>query len=459
MQLAMCEVRESVRLRDVAQDDLAHQAAHDSLTQLANRARALEMIEAGLSRAQRSGGLVGLLFVDLDHFKSINDTYGHAAGDEVLRETARRMRVEVRAGDTVGRLGGDEFVICVEAPDSEAAVVGLAERLVSAISAPVRIAGSALVVTASIGVAVVRDGATDADLLLYEADTAAYRAKAQGRGRAEIFDEALRREHQARIELEAAIRTGLDEGQFLLHYQPIVEVVSRSTVGYEALVRWNRPGHGLVQPDDFIPTAELSNLICDLGRWVLREATSQLAEWSATHLTDVTVAVNVSGRQLASTGIVADVVAALEAADLSADRLVLEITETVLVDQPMALAHLRSLQELGVAISIDDFGTGYTSIGQMQNLSVDTLKIDRSLLASSAPGAGELVRLVVHAAHAFGLKVVGEGVEQENQLVSLERSECDFAQGFLFARPQPASRLTTGIDRPETPLALVELPD
>lgn len=249
------------------------------------------------------------------------------------------------------------------------------------------------------------------------------------------------------MDLEAAIRTGLNEGQFVLHYQPIVDVVSRDTASYEALVRWDRPGHGLVQPDEFIPTAELSNLICDLGRWVLHEATGQLAEWNRAHAGSLTVAVNISGRHLATAGIVADVARALETAHLPADRLVLEITETVLVDQPMALAHLGALQELGVGISIDDFGTGYTSIGRLQNLSVDTLEIDRSLVASSAPGAGELVRLVVHAAHAFGLTVVGEGVEHEAQLGSLVKAGCDFAQGFLFARPQPPSGLTTIADR------------
>ncbi|OIQ88761.1 cyclic di-GMP phosphodiesterase Gmr [mine drainage metagenome] len=442
MQLAMREVRASSDQRDIAQGDLAHQAAHDSLTQLANRAHAVQMIEAALNRAQRSGSLVGLLFVDLDHFKTVNDTHGHAAGDDVLRETARRMQDNVRAGDTVGRLGGDEFVVLVEAPDTEADVVGLAERLVSAISAPVRTGGREVVVTASIGVAVVRDGGTDADVLLYEADAAAYRAKAQGRGRAEIFDDALRREHLARVELEAAMRTALELRQFVLYYQPIVEVLSRGTAGYEALVRWNRPGHGLVGPDEFIPTAELSNLICDLGRWVLGEATRQLAAWNTTHPGDLTVAVNISGRHLASTEILSDVTRALDAAGLPADRLVLEITETVLVDQPMALVHLSALQELGVGISIDDFGTGYTSIGQMQNLSVDSIKIDRSLVASADPGADELVRLVVHAAHAFGLTVVGEGVELETQLASLEQVQCDFAQGFLFARPQPAGGLT-----------------
>ncbi|OIQ81489.1 cyclic di-GMP phosphodiesterase Gmr [mine drainage metagenome] len=411
------------------------------------------MIEAALNRAQRAGSLVGLLFVDLDHFKTVNDTLGHAAGDEVLRETARRMRGTARAGDTVGRLGGDEFVVLVEAPDSEADVIGLAERLVSAISAPVRTGGREVVVTASIGVAVVRDGDTDADLLLYEADAAAYRAKARGRGRAEIFDDALRREHLARVELEADIRTGLDLGQFVLYYQPIVEVVSRGTASYEALVQWKRPGHGLVGPEEFIATAELSNLICDLGRWVLGEATRQIAEWNTTRASDLTVAVKISARHLASAEILSDVTSALDAARLPADRLVLEVTETMLVDQPMALAHLRALQELGVEISIDDFGTGYTSIGQMQDLSVDSIKIDRSLVASSDPGADELVRLVIHAAHAFGLTVVGEGVELETQLTSLEQAQCDFAQGFLFAHPQPASGLAFGLESPSEPVA------
>jgi diguanylate cyclase (GGDEF)-like protein len=443
MYVAMQAVRASTRQRDRLQDDLVHQAAHDSLTQLVNRAHAVEMIEAALNRGQRSGSLVGLLFVDLDHFKVVNDTHGHAAGDEVLREMARRMRGKVRAGDTVGRLGGDEFVVLVEVPDSEVALVDLAERLVTAISAPVRTGGRDVVISASIGVAVARDGRTDADQLLHDADAAAYRAKAAGRGRAEIFDEDLRRELHERTVLEAAIRTGLDQGQFVLYYQPIVQVASRGIAGYEALVRWNRPGQGVVQPDGFIPTAERSNLICDLGRWVLLEATRQLAQWIAAGAEDMTVAVNISGRHLANAGIVADVAAALEAAHLPADRLVLEITETVLVDQPTATAHLHALRELGVGLSIDDFGTGYTSIGQLQNLSVDALKIDRSLVASLDPGAAELVRLLVHAAHTFGLTVVGEGVELETQLGSLEQSGCDFAQGFLLARPQPASSITT----------------
>ncbi|PVU81173.1 hypothetical protein DDP54_17710 [Cellulomonas sp. WB94] len=442
MSLAGQAVQASTAQSDRLRDDLTHRAAYDSLTELANRARALDIVEAALHRGRRSASSVGLLIVNLDHFRTVNDAHGHAVGDGVLRELARRMRRSVSAGDTVGRLGGNEFVVVVEALDSEAALVALAQRLVTAIAEPVRAGAVDVVVSASIGVALVRDGSTDADQLLRGADAALHRAKAAGRGRAEVFDDGLRRELHERALLEQALRASLVDDDLELHYQPIVGVTTGRVEGYEALVRWQRPGHGMVPPDDFIPTVELSDLICDLGRWVLREATRQLAEWTA-RWPDVcgrmTVAVNISGRHLASAGIVTDVVAALAAAELAADRLVLEITETVLVDQPTADAHMRALRALGVAVSIDDFGTGYTSISQLQHLRADILKIDRSLVESSASGTIELVRLVIHAAHAFGLTVVAEGVETEAQLSALTLAGCDTAQGYLFARPAPAT--------------------
>jgi diguanylate cyclase (GGDEF)-like protein len=453
MHAAIQQVTASRAQRDRLQDALEHQAGHDSLTTLANRARVLELIEAGLHRGQRSGALVGLLFVDLDHFKAVNDTHGHRAGDDVLRETAARMRSLVRTGDTVGRLGGDEFVVLVESLTSdERGPVELAERLIAAISMPVRTGGHDVMIGASIGVAINRDGGTDAAALLHEADAAAYRAKAAGRGRVEVFDDALRRQLHDRAELEEAIRTGLDDREFALHYQPVVDLAGGTVLGYEALIRWHRPGHGLVAPDAFIPTAEKSTLICHLGRWVLGEATRQLAQWLAERPDGdqgTTVAVNVSGRHLASASIVSDVTGALHASGLPAGNLVLEITETVLLDEPAATPHLRALRALGVRISIDDFGTGYTSIGQLQHLHADTLKIDKSLVGSTSPGAAELVELVVRAAHAFGLNVVAEGVEREDQLSALHHARCDSAQGYLFARPQPAMG---GIDVPGRPV-------
>ncbi|MCB2176897.1 MAG: EAL domain-containing protein [Actinomycetales bacterium] len=436
MYLSAREIEAAAAARDLARSHLAHQAAHDSLTELANRAHAVELIELALSRAGRSGALVGLLFIDLDDFKAVNDTHGHAAGDEVLREAARRMRERARAGDTVGRLGGDEFVVLVEGPADEESLVDLAERMLAALRRPVAVGTREVVVGASIGVAVARGPGADAGVLLHEADAAAYRAKARGRGRVEIFDDQLRREHRARVELEQAIRAGLDRGEFLVHYQPIVDVVSGAVVCVEALLRWERPGHGLVPPDEFIPTAEMSCLICDLDRWVLQEATARAASWGGPGA-GVAVAVNLSARHLADPDVVSDVVSALAGSGLDARRLVLEITETVLVDQPSVVARLRELRALGVAVSIDDFGTGYTSIAQLQHLAADSLKIDRSLVAAEDPASAALVRLVVDAGHAFGLAVIGEGVEQVGHLEALRRSGCDLAQGYLFARPGP----------------------
>jgi len=447
MYAAIQEIVASNLQRDQLQDDLVHQAAHDSLTLLANRVRVLELVTAALHRGQRSGTPVGLLFIDLDGFKAVNDSFGHRSGDDVLRETATRLRTLVRAGDTVGRLGGDEFVVLVEPLDSAAELLDLADRLIAAVAAPIETAGGRVTVGASIGVAVSLDGSTDAGQLLHHADIAAYRAKAGGRGRAEVFDDALRHELDERAALEAAIEVALATDEFLLHYQPVVNLLTGAVHGYEALIRWERPGHGLVPPDSFIPVAERSNLICDIDRWVLRHALRQLREWtraSPEQYAGVTLAVNISGRHLASPSIVPDVVTALEEAGVAPTQLVLEITETVLVDEPGAVSHLRALRALGVVISIDDFGTGYTSIGQLQHLDVDVLKIDRSFIGSHSPGTHELVTLMINAAHAFGLHVVAEGVEDDEQLAPLRHMLCDSGQGYLFGRPAPAAAITAG---------------
>ncbi|GHE14535.1 putative bifunctional diguanylate cyclase/phosphodiesterase [Klenkia taihuensis] len=433
----------SVRQREELQSALAHQAAHDPLTDLPNRAQARALTAAALNRARRSGEMVGLLFVDLDGFKAVNDGYGHACGDEVLREVARRLRGQLRGGDVVCRLGGDEFVVLVEPVEVEADLVELAERLIATVARPITAQGHRVAVGASIGVAVSRDAGIDADALFAEADTAAYRAKAHGRGRAEVFDDALRAQLTERAELERAIAAGLGSGEFEVHYQPVMDVGTSAVAGYEALVRWNRPGHGVVPPDEFIPVAETSRLVCDLDRWVLGQATAQLAAWrtaaggAADH---VTMAVNLSGRNLTDRRVVDDVAAALERTGLPADRLVLEVTETVLVDDPVAAEHLAALRRLGASVAIDDFGTGYTSIGQLRDLPVDTLKIDRSFVGSAEPGHDQLVALMIRAAHTFGLTVVAEGVEDLAQLGRLQDERCDHAQGWWFGRALPADR-------------------
>jgi diguanylate cyclase (GGDEF)-like protein len=440
---SVASIIKAINDREHAQHELAHRAAHDALTELPNRARALVLIEQALHRAQRSSSKTALMFIDLDHFKAVNDNFGHAAGDEVLQNVASRMLEVVRDGDSVARLGGDEFVILLENASAEADIVKLAERVVAEVSGEIVIDTRAVRIGASVGLAFCHDGYVDADRLLHEADAAAYRAKSAGRGRVDVFDDGLRAELKERADLEQAIATGLDSGEFLLYYQEVIDLDSGRTSGVEALIRWNRADHGLVPPDEFIPIAEQSSLINDIGRWVLREATLQLARWEAADPTtaDVTVAVNISGRHLAGNELLADVTHALAASGVDPRRLVIELTETVLVDNPMATRNMNALRAMGVQIAIDDFGTGFTSIGQLPRLPVDTLKIDRSFVSSADPAHQELVRLIVSAAHAFGLSVVAEGIEFQDQADRLRAAAVECGQGFLFARPQPAAAL------------------
>ncbi|RBY74934.1 GGDEF domain-containing protein [Blastococcus sp. TF02-09] len=431
---------DSVRDREELQTALAHQAAHDPLTDLPNRTQARALTVAALHRGRRSGTMTGLLFVDLDGFKSVNDRHGHASGDTVLRVIGDRLRSALRPGDVVCRLGGDEFVVVVEGVVAERDLVELAERLITTVSRPVRRSGAEFRVGASVGIAVTQDGGIDADALFAEADAAVYRAKERGRGRVELFDETLRAQLSAHTDLETALSAGLAAGEFQVHYQPVVALDSGRLDGFEALVRWDRPGSGPVPPSEFIPVAESSTLICDLDRWVLHEATRQLAEWRRTDpaAAGLTVAVNISGRHLADPRVVRDVTDALLASALPPELLVVEVTETVLVNEPAAYGHLVALRELGVAVAIDDFGTGYTSIGQLAGMPVDTLKIDRSFISSGSSGHAELVALMIRAAHTFGLTVVAEGVEEDAQLAWLRDQRCDFAQGYLLSRPLPA---------------------
>jgi diguanylate cyclase (GGDEF)-like protein len=440
---------EAIHDRDAARTDLDYRTAHDSLTGLINRAQALATAERSLHRAQRAGAMTAVMFVDLDHFKAVNDTLGHEAGDAVLVRCARRMTDVVRGGDTVARLGGDEFVILLEDINDETDVVKLAERVVRTLAAPIQLGHRQLHVGASVGVAICTDGYIDAGRLLSEADAAAYQAKKDGRGRYSIFNDALREEMARRAALDLAIADGLTRGEFVLYYQPVVDLRTGQPQGVEALIRWNRPGHGLVPPNEFIPSAETSALINDIGRWTLFEATAQLTRWDqAIGTNNLTVGVNISGRHLCSDDLLNDVKNALDAAGLAPNRLIVELTETVLVENMSAASNLMALRELGVQVAIDDFGTGFTSIGQLLRLPIDTLKIDRSFVASTDPAHQELVQLMARAAHAFGLHVIAEGVEDATQLGNLANCAVEAAQGFHFARPQAA----------DDALALMRLP-
>jgi diguanylate cyclase (GGDEF)-like protein len=425
------------RERRHVEDELAYQAAHDSLTGLPNRAESMRLIQAGLSRAQRSGATVGLLFVDLDGFKAINDSLGHRAGDEVLRNVAHRMREEVRAGDVVGRLGGDEFVVLLEPLDADVSAVSTAERLVQAIGVPVALSdGRQVGIGASVGVAISQDGSTDPDLLLHEADVAVYRAKQTGRGRTEVFDQRLRRELRERAVVEAGVVGAIQNDELVVHYQPIVDVQTQEVLGYEALVRWRRPDGKLVAPAEFILIAEQSDLICDLDTWVLQRATQQLAAWNERlGRSTLFIAVNVSGRHIIRPRLRDDVGAALQASGIEPRQLVLEVTETALIDDSLALTNLETLRRTGVSISIDDFGSGYNSIARLEQLPVDIVKVDSRFLSRGGPSTNKLLRLIVQAAHAFGLPVVAEGVEHHFELEMLQSIECESAQGYYLGRP------------------------
>lgn len=456
MAYAISEVRTTTRQRDDLQDELFHQAAHDQLTGLFSRAYLLRLIEGALSRGQCAGRSTGLVLVNLDRFTTINDEWGPTTGDEVLRETARRIRTTVGAHHPVARLGDDQFVVLVETVDAVDETPVVAHEILGALAAPHVVSGSTITTACSIGLSVSLDIGTDADGLLHQAMIASHRAKASGAGAIEVFDHHMRREIAQRAEVETAVRRAMVDGDLELHYQPVVRVDTREITGYEALVRWSREDAVLL-PADFIPIAERSDLICDIGRWVLHEATSRLAAWSdldVERFGHLTVAVNISGRHLADRRIVDDVAQALLASGLDPSRLAVEVTETVMVDVPHATTQLDALRDLGVSVSLDDFGTGYTSIGQLRQLPIDTLKIDKVFLDTADPGWSELVALITAAAHACGMQVVAEGVEHQEQLDVLIQLDCDLAQGYLFAPPLPAGEaLRHAPDRIVDPLS------
>jgi diguanylate cyclase (GGDEF)-like protein len=437
----------TVREREELRRRLSHQAAHDGLTGLVNRAEIERRLVSALARAERDGTIVGVLFVDLDRFKECNDRLGHAAGDHVLRVVAERMLEEVRRGDTVGRLGGDEFVVVIEATSHGRLIMEIAQRIVAALGRPIEYEGQLARIGGSVGLSLCQEGPADAEQLLHEADSAVYQAKAAGGGVVVVYDELLRKKLRQEQDLEAGLAAALAREEFVLYYQPIVDVANERLRGFEALIRWERPGVGLVTPNDFIPVAENSELIIDIGRWALGEATRQLVAWSAEPgLSGLDVSVNLSGRHLINPCVPGDVRTALENSGLDPGRLIVEITETAPMNSLVAVDHLRELSRLGVRIALDDFGTGHTSINQLLNLPIDIVKIDRSFVSGhgatirSERGSRSVAELLIQMAHGLNLTVVAEGVEQDGQLAGLVDSQCDDAQGFLFSRPLPAAQ-------------------
>jgi diguanylate cyclase (GGDEF)-like protein/PAS domain S-box-containing protein len=438
------DVTERVQL----EDELTRQAFHDGLTDLANRALFRDRLDQALARSARSQEPLAVLLVDLDGFKQVNDSLGHGAGDQLLQEVASRFTRVTRPADTLARLGGDEFALLLEDTREEAAV-GVARRLLELVSEPVSIAGRELALGASIGIVIHDDQSADGEDLVRHADVAMYAAKEAGRGRYEVFRFDMAREFGELLGLEHELRLGLERGEFRVHYQPEVALGTSAIVGVEALLRWHSPTRGEVPPARFIPVAEASGLILQLGEFVLREACMQTASWQRDGLVaePFVTWVNLSGRQL-SAGIDVLVGEVLDDTGLAASYLGLEVTETAIVKEGPAGERARvALQELhdnGVKIAIDDFGTGVSSLAQLQRFPVDIIKVDRSFVqvaAHDSKGAA-IAANVVSLAHALGLLAVAEGIESEEQLASMRELDCDLAQGFLFARPVPAAELS-----------------
>ncbi len=436
----------SIVERDSLQQRLVHQATHDALTGLHNRAAAIEFLDQALARASRSSEPVAVLFVDLDDFKRANDTHGHAVGDAILREIARRMSDAARRGDFLARLGGDEFVVIAESIGDGSEATAIAARLVEAASEPVEVGEVRVAVGACVGIAFALDGAADdPSQLLARADLAVYRAKHSGNSRVEIYDESMQRALLERAEIEQDLHGALDAGGdgLFLHYQPVIDATSGKLTSVEALVRWNRPGHGLCQPNDFIPAAEASDLIIRLDCWVIEAALTQLDRWRRSGLGDLSVAVNISGRHLLSGTLIDHVSGVLAARRIEPNRLILELTETVLLaDLPTVAVEMERLRSLGIRVAIDDFGTGYTSLAHLQHLTVDEIKIDRSFI-QQLPGGRDssLVRMVTELGHHLGVQIVAEGVETDDQLAALREVGCDSLQGFLIGRPLTVENL------------------
>lgn len=422
---------------------LAHQTSHDQLTGLPNRLMVLERIADSLNRSVRQGVGVAVLLIDLDRFKVVNESIGHAHGDELLRQVAQRLTDAMRPGDTLGRFGGDEFmVVCPRVRDVD--VAGrIATRFLGALKEPVHLADAEVHVTASIGIAFDTSGGSTPESLVRHADVAMYRAKAQGRNQHVVFHEQVDIEAVERLALEQALRTAVDEGQFELHFQPVVRLQDGRMSHVEALVRWQRPGHGIVMPGSFIPLAEETGLIVPMGWWVLEEACRQAAAWPALPDGDeVEIAVNLSAHQLAAPDLLEVVGGALERSGLPPQRLCFEVTESALVhDVDMAKAALQALKTLGVRIAIDDFGTGYATLDYVRHFSMaDYLKIDRSFVEGVERAGSEeaaIVSAAISLAKSLGFTAVAEGVETLFQMEALRALECDLAQGFLFSRPVP----------------------
>ncbi len=427
--------------RKRAEAQITSLAYQDTLTGLPNRLLFADRLTLAMAQAARRSRRLGVLFLDIDRFKVINDSLGHSVGDRLLKALARRLASMVRDEDTVARLGGDEFILLL--PDASTAedVVGVAKKILESVRKPIRIDESELFVTASIGISLYPDDGTDPDALVKNADTAMYRAKEQGRDNVSVYAAAMNATAIERLEMENGFRKAIARDELVVYYQPILELSTGRPLGVEALLRWRRPGVGIVSPHDFIPMAEATGLILSIGPWLFKTACAQVRQWQERLHPDLRLAINLSGRQFQQPELGRQVLEAAKATRFPLSCLDVEITESYAMQNADATIHtLRELKALGIGISIDDFGIGYSSLSYLKRFPIDTLKIDHSFVRDLAndPDDAAIVTAVIAMAHSLKLKVVAEGVETEAQRAFLLGCGCDLVQGFLFAPPLPA---------------------
>jgi diguanylate cyclase len=419
---------------------LAHLALHDHLTGLPNRSVFDDRLEHALQRRRNGHGGVAVLFIDIDGFKRLNDSFGHSAGDDVLREAAARIRSAVRPHDTVARLGGDEFTVLCEGVHGDRGALTIGRRVAEELARPLVIHGHEIVLRASIGVVLAERERVTAEEILQQSDDAMYRAKARGGGGTQLYKPSRGRERAGHeIQVESALRRAIPD-ELVAHYQPVVALDGGRLVGVEALVRWQHPSRGLLSPGEFIPVAEQSGLVVALGNWMLGESCRQAVRWD-----DLRVSVNVSGRQIAEGSLVDSVARALEESGLAPDRLQLELTETVLMDDIDGhVALMREVKKLGVSLALDDFGKGYSSLSYLHRFPIDRIKIDRAFVGGlpESRAAVAIVSAVVSFAHALDIEVVAEGVETQAHVDALRGLGCEYGQGFFFHRPVEPERIT-----------------
>ncbi|MDX8378551.1 MAG: EAL domain-containing protein [Gallionella sp.] len=429
--------------KKLSEDHVYHLAHYDALTDLPNRSLFIDRLRQLIKHAKRANTKLAVLFLDLDNFKMVNDTLGHACGDMLLQEVAQHLKAAIRETDVVARLGGDEFTITLKDIDSSQAAADIAEKIIAVTVSPVCLAGKQVMVSTSLGISIYPDDGLEAETLLKNADIAMYRAKSEGKNNYQFFTEEMNREIIERHELEFDLRNAIDQRQFVLHYQPQIELASGKLIGVEALIRWRHPEQGMVAPTKFIPVAEASGLIIDMGKWVLEEACRQQLAWKEAGV-DIRIAVNVSARQLHNNDLYDFFKSLLLVYKVAPKKLEIELTETSLMDDPeVTINQLKAFSELGIFLALDDFGTGYSSLSYLKRFPIDTLKIDQSFVRDLPDDQHDAViaTTIISMARSLGFRVLAEGVETAEQLAFMHEHGCDDVQGFYFSKPVTANQI------------------